>query len=200
MMRILPLLLTRRNTTVPPLARCTTGVLLALLFLLPAAAAEVGHAPQEVDEGDQFEAWIDVEGSYEYVRFNVCTLENPYLCYIPQNMTRDEAEANDDGTYRYSFTHDIKDIDNGDGTVSTVYPGYRFELCTGNGKDDNQTKAPAGADDQYPGLEVVELADSDSYYFKVERKAAPSAAEDESLPALALPVAVAALALVARRQ
>ena len=174
-------------------------LLLTLLFMLPATAAEVNHTPSEVGDGDQFLAWMDVEGSYEYVRFNVCTLETPYLCYIPQNMSRDEAEANDDGSYRYTFSHSIKDIDNSDGTVSAVYPGYRFELCTGNGIDDNMTKAPARADDQDPGLEIVDLNDSGSYYFKVERKAAP-AAEDEGLPALALPVAAVALAWVARRR
>ena len=35
--------------------------LLALLFMLPAAAAEAKHTPQAVADGDQFEAWIDVE-------------------------------------------------------------------------------------------------------------------------------------------
>jgi len=164
--------------------------LLALMLLIPAAAAEANHNPQEVDDGDLFQAWIDVDESYEEVRFYVCTLAEPFTCYAPQKVPRDEAEANGDGNYRYSFTHEVDE---------ETYPGYRYELCTGDCKDDNRTKTPAGADDQYPGLEIVDLNDSGSYYFKVERKAAP-AAEDEGLPALALPVAAVALAWVARRR
>ena len=163
--------------------------LFVLMLLIPAAAAEANHNPQEVDDGDLFQAWIDVDGSYEEVKFYVCTLAEPFTCYAPQKVPRDEAEANSDGSYRYSFTHEVNE-----GT----YPGYRYELCTGDCKDDNRTKTPAGADDQ-SGLEVVDLNDSGSYYFKVERKAAP-AAEDEGLPALALPVAAIAIAWVARRR
>jgi hypothetical protein len=163
--------------------------LFVLILLIPAAAAEANHTPQEVDDGDLFLAWIDVDGSYEEVKFYVCTLAEPFTCYAPQKVPRDEAEANSDGSYRYSFTHEVNE-----GT----YPGYRYELCTGDCKDDNRTKTPAGADDQ-SGLEVVDLNDSGSYYFKVERKAAP-AAEDEGLPALALPVAAIAIAWVARRR
>ena len=165
--------------------------LLALLFMLPAAAAEAKHTPQAVADGDQFEAWIDVDEAYDEVKFYVCTRAEPFTCYAPVKLPRDEAEANGDGSYRYSFTHEVDE-----GT----YPGYRYELCTGDCKDNNRTKAPAGADDpKYPGLEVVDLNDSGSYYFKVERKAAP-AAEDEGLPALALPVAAIAIAWVARRR
>ena len=164
--------------------------LLALMLLVPVAAAEANHNPQEVDDGDLFQAWIDVDESYEEVKFYVCTLAEPFTCYAPQKVPRDEAEANGDGSYRYSFTHEVDE-----GT----YPGYRYELCTGDCKDDNRTKTPAGADDQYPGLEIVDLNDSGSYYFKVERKAAP-AAEDEGLPALALPVTAIAIAWVARRR
>ena len=165
--------------------------LFVLMLLIPAAAAEANHNPQEVDDGDLFQAWIDIDGSYEEVKFYVCTLAEPFTCYAPQKVPRDEAEANGDGSYRYSFTHEVDE-----GT----YPGYRYELCTGDCKDDNRTKTPAGADDQYPGLEIVDLNDSGSYYFKVERKAAPAAEEDEGLPALALPVAAIAIAWVARRQ
>ncbi|HJP43603.1 MAG: hypothetical protein QF766_02845 [Candidatus Poseidoniia archaeon] len=164
--------------------------LFVLMLLIPAAAAEVNHNPQEVDDGDLFQTWIDVNESYDEVKFYVCTLAEPFTCYAPQKVPRDEAEANGDGSYRYSFSHQV-----GDG----VYPGYRYELCTGDCKDDNRTKTPAGADDQYPGLEVVDMNDSGSYYFKVERKAAPSA-EDEGLPALALPVAAITIAWVARRR
>ena len=165
--------------------------LLALMLLVPVAAAEANHNPQEVDNGDLFQAWIDVDESYEEVKFYVCTLAEPFTCYAPQKVPREEAEANGGGSYRYSFTHEVDE-----GT----YPGYRYELCTGDCKDNNRTKAPAGADDQqYPELEVVDLNDSGSYYFKVERKAAP-AAEDEGLPALALPVAAIAIAWVARRR
>ena len=167
--------------------------LFALMLLVPAAAAEANHTPQEVDDGDLFLAWIDVDGSYEEVKFYVCTLAEPFTCYAPVKLPRDEAEANGDGSYRYSFTHEVDE-----GT----HPGYRYELCTGDCKDNNRTKAPAGADDQqYPELEVVDLNDSGSYYFKVERKAAPPAEEeDEGLPALALPVAAIAIAWVARRR
>ena len=165
--------------------------LFVLMLLIPAAAAEANHNPQEVDDGDLFQAWIDVDESYDEVKFYVCTLAKPFTCYAPQKVTRDEAEANGDGSYRYSFSHQV-----GDG----VYPGYRYELCTGDCKDDNRTKTPAGADDQYPGLEVVDMNDSGSYYFKVERKAAPPAEEDEGLPALALPVTAIAIAWVARRR
>ena len=164
--------------------------LLALILLIPAAAAEANHNPQEVDDGDLFQAWIDVDESYEEVRFYVCTLAEPFTCYAPQKVPREEAEANGDGNYRYSFTHEVDE---------ETYPGYRYELCTGDCKDDNRTKTPAGADDQ-SGLEVVDLNDSGSYYFKVERKAAPAAEEDEGLPALALPVAAIAIAWVARRR
>lgn len=164
--------------------------LFVLILLIPAAAAEANHTPQEVDDGDLFLAWIDVDGSYEEVKFYVCTLAEPFTCYAPQKVPRDEAEANSDGSYRYSFTHEVNE-----GT----YPGYRYELCTGDCKDDNRTKTPAGADDQ-SGLEVVDLNDSGSYYFKVERKAAPAAEEDEGLPALALPVAAFVIAWVARRR
>ena len=164
--------------------------LLALMLLVPVAAAEANHNPREVDDGDQFQAWIDVDESYDEVKFYVCTLAEPFTCYAPQKVPRDEAEANGDGSYRYRFTHEVDE---------ETYPGYRYELCTGDCKDDNRTKTPAGADDQYPGLEIVDLNDSGSYYFKVERKAAP-AAEDEGLPALALPVAAVALAWVARRR
>jgi hypothetical protein len=150
------------------------------------ADAEASHSPAEVDEGDTFLAWIDADEIYEEVKFYVCTLEEPYTCYAPQKVTRDEADANGDGSYRYSFSHQV-----GDG----VYPGYRYELLEG----ENKTKTPAGADDQYPGLEVIDLNGSGSYYFKVERKAAP-AAEDEGLPALALPVTAITIAWVARRR
>ena len=164
--------------------------LFVLILLIPAAAAEANHTPQEVDDGDLFLAWIDVDGSYEEVKFYVCTLAEPFTCYAPQKVPRDEAEANSDGSYRYSFTHEVDE---------ETYPGYRYELCTGDCKDDNRTKTPAGADDQ-SGLEVVDLNDSGSYYFKVERKAAPAAEEDEGLPALALPVAAFVIAWVARRR
>ncbi len=172
--------------------------LLALLFMLPAAVAEANHAPQAVDDGDLFQAWIDVDESYDEVKFYVCTLAEPFTCYAPQKVPREEAEANGDGSYRYNFTHEVDE-----GT----YPGYRYELCTGDCKDDNQTKAPASTDDQYPGLEVVDLNDSGSYYFQVDRKAAsPTDAapltDDDSenfMPALALPVAAIAIAWAARR-
>ena len=158
--------------------------LFALILLVPAAAAEVNHAPREVDEGGTFVAWIAADEIYEEVKFYVCTLEEPYTCYAPQKVTRDEADTNGDGSYRYSFSHQV-----GDG----VYPGYRYELIEG----DNKTKAPTEGE-SYPGLTIQEMGDS--YYVKVDRKAAPPAEEDEGLPAVALPVAAIAMAWVARRR
>ena len=157
----------------------------ALLLLVPAAAAEVNHNPREVDEGNTFMAWIDAEDTYEEVKFYVCTLEDPYTCYAPQKVTRDEADANGDGSYRYSFSHQV-----GNG----VYPGYRYELIEG----DNKTKAPAEGD-SYPGLTIKEMGDS--YYVQVDRKTPPPAEENGklTLPAVALPVAAIAVAWVARR-
>ena len=158
--------------------------LFALLLLVPAAAAEVNRNPHEVDEGNTFMAWIDADEIYEEVKFYVCTLEDPYTCYPPQKVVREDAESNGDGTYRYSFSHQV-----GDG----VYPGYRYELIEG----DNKTKAPTEGE-SYPGLTIQEMGDS--YYVKVYRKAAPPAEEDEGLPAVALPVAAIAMAWVARRR
>ena len=158
--------------------------LFALLLLVPAAAAEVNHNPHEVDEGNTFMAWIDADEIYEDVKFYVCTLEDPYTCYPPQKVAREDAESNGDGTYRYSFSHQV-----GDG----VYPGYRYELIEG----DNKTKAPTEGE-SYPGLTIQEMGDS--YYVKVDRKAAAPAEEDEGLPAVALPVAAIAMAWVARRR
>ena len=175
--------------------------LLALMLLVPVAAAEANHNPQEVDDGDLFQAWIDVDESYEEVRFYVCTLAKPFTCYASQKVPRDEAEANGDGTYRYSFNHTVTDAENDDGSVSVIYPGYRYELCVSDCKEENNTKAPNSTNDNYPRMEIVELmGDSGSYYFKVERKAAPPAEEDEGLPAVALPVAAIAMAWVARRR
>ena len=157
--------------------------LFALLLLVPAAAAEVNHNPHEVDEGNTFMAWIDAEEIYEEVKFYVCTLEDPYTCYPPQKVVREDAESNGDGTYRYSFSHQV-----GDG----VYPGYRYELIEG----DNETKAPAEGE-SYPGLTIEDM--QGSYYVRVDRKVAPPAEENEGLPAIALPVAAIAVAWVARR-
>ena len=157
--------------------------LFALLLLVPAAAAEVNHNPHEVDEGNTFMAWIDAEEIYEEGKFYVCTLEDPYTCYPPQKVVREDAESNGDGTYRYSFSHQV-----GDG----VYPGYRYELIEG----DNETKAPDEGE-SYPGLTIEDM--QGSYYVRVDRKATPADEADEGVPAVALPVAAIAVAWVARR-
>ena len=162
--------------------------LFVLMLLIPAAAAEANHNPQEVDDGDLFQAWIDVDESYDEVKFYVCTLAEPFTCYAPQKVTRD------------SFNHTVTDVEDDDGLVSVIYPGYRYVLCVSDCKEENNTKVPNSTNDNYPRMEIVELmGDSGSYYFKVERKAAPPAEENEGLPAVALPVAAIAMAWVARR-
>ena len=174
--------------------------LFALLLLVPAAASEVNHNPSEVDNGDSFLTWIDVEESYDEVKFYVCTLEHPFTCYPAQTMTREEADPNGDENYRYSFSHTVTDTENEDGSVSVIYPGYRYVLCVSDCKEENKTKVPDSTNNNnYPGMEIVDMDDSGSYYFKVERKATPPAEEDEGLPAVALPVAAIAVAWVARR-
>ena len=37
-------------------------LIIALVFLLPTAFAEISHSPKELSEGEEFTAWIDTDG------------------------------------------------------------------------------------------------------------------------------------------
>ena len=111
--------------------------LLMILFalLIPSAAAEMAHTPQEVSEGTTFTAWIDVDEDVESVTFYVCTLEEPHTCYKPQKMTRNESQNG-----RFQFDYLVKSND---------FPGYKYELE----KQDNSTeKIPASEYGYYLSL------------------------------------------------
>lgn len=134
--------------------------IIALVFLLPTAIAEMSHSPKELNAGEEFAAWIDAEDDVKSITFYVCTLEEPYTCYKPENVNR-----NDTVNGRFQFTYEVKNDD---------YPGYKYELE----KDDNSTeKIPASEYIYYEGLEVEKMGDS--YYFKVDIKS--NAAENDSL-------------------
>lgn len=134
--------------------------IVALVFLLPTAIAEMSHSPKELSAGEEFAAWIDAEDDVKSITFYVCTLEEPYTCYKPENVNR-----NDTVNGRFQFTYEVKNDD---------YPGYKYELE----KDDNSTeKIPASEYSYYEGLEVEKMGDS--YYFKVDIKS--NAAENDSL-------------------
>ena len=138
-------------------------LIFALAFLLPSAFAEISHSPDEVSEGEQFTAWIDVEEDVKSVTFYVCTLEDPHTCYKPETMNR-----NDSTNGRFQFTYKVKSND---------FPGYKYELE----KDDNSTeKIPASEYSYYEGLEVEKMGDS--YYFKVNIKS-DGEEDNSSLPA-----------------
>ena len=134
--------------------------IVALVFLLPTAIAEMSHSPKELSAGEEFTAWIDAEDDVKSITFYVCTLEEPYTCYKPETVNR-----NDTVNGRFQFTYEVKKDD---------YPGYKYELE----KDDDSTeKIPASEYSYYEGLEVEKMGDS--YYFKVDIKS--KAAEDNSL-------------------
>ena len=134
--------------------------IVALVFLLPTAIAEMSHSPKELSAGEEFTAWIDAEDDVKSITFYVCTLEEPYTCYKPETVNRDDTVNG-----RFQFTYEVKNDD---------YPGYKYELE----KDDNNTeKIPANEYSYYEGLEVEKMGDS--YYFKVDIKS--NAAEDDSL-------------------
>ena len=123
----------------------------AFVFLLPSAFAEMTHSPKELSEGEEFSAWIDTEDDVKSITFYVCTLKDPYTCYKPETVSR-----NDTVNGRFQFTYEVKNND---------YPGYKYELE----KDDNSTeKIPASEYSYYEGLEVEKMGDS--YYFKVDIK------------------------------
>ena len=134
--------------------------IVALVFLLPTAIAEMSHSPKELSAGEEFTAWIDAEDDVKSITFYVCTLEDPYTCYKPETVNR-----NDTVNGRFQFTYEVKNND---------YPGYKYEIE----KNDNSTeKIPASEYSYYEGLEVEKMGDS--YYFKVDIKS--KAAEDNSL-------------------
>jgi len=157
-------------------------LIIALVFLLPPAFAEMLHSPKELGEGEEFTAWIDAEEDVKSITFYVCTLKEPYTCYKPETMDRD-----DSANGRFQFTYKVKNND---------YPGYKYELE----KDDNTTeKIPASEYSYYEGLEVEKMGDS--YYFKVNIKS-NEADEESTLPSLNLITAlilITVLALAGRR-
>ena len=157
-------------------------LIIALAFLLPSAFAEMSHSPKELSEGEEFTAWIDAEEDVKSITFYVCTLKEPYTCYKPETMDRD-----DSANGRFQFTYKVKNND---------YPGYKYELE----KDDNTTeKIPASEYSYYEGLEVEKMGDS--YYFKVNIKS-NEADEESTLPSLNLItvlILITVLALAGRR-
>jgi len=156
--------------------------IIMLVFLLPTTIAEMSHSPKELSAGEEFTAWIDAEDDVKSITFYVCTLEEPYTCYKPETVNR-----NDTVNGRFQFTYEVKNDD---------YPGYKYELE----KDDDSTeKIPASEYSYYEGLEVEKMGDS--YYFKVNIKS--NEAEDDSLlPAtsfIASLLLITTLALAGRR-
>ena len=134
--------------------------IIMLVFLLPTTIAEMSHSPKELSSGEEFTAWIDAEDDVKSITFYVCTLEEPYTCYKPETIKR-----NDTVNGRFQFTYEVKNND---------YPGYKYELE----KEDNSTeKIPASEYSYYEGMEVEKMGDS--YYFKVDIKS--NADKDDSL-------------------
>ena len=115
----------------------------------------MAHNPQDVSQGTTLTAWIDVDDDVKSVTFYVCTLKDPYTCYKPQKMTKNESQNN-----RFQFKYVVKEND---------YPGYKYEIE----KEDNSTeKIPASEYSHYEGMDVEKMGDS--YYFKVSVKATES--------------------------
>ena len=111
--------------------------IIMLVFLLPTTIAEMSHNPKELSAGEEFTAWIDAEDDVKSITFYVCTLEEPYTCYKPETVNR-----NDTVNGRFQFTYEVKNDD---------YPGYKYELE----KDDNSTeKIPASEYSYYEGMEL----------------------------------------------
>ena len=96
-------------------------VILTLILLLPSALSEMDHSPNDVSKGDKVTTWIDTENDIKEVSFYVCTLEEPYTCYKPETV-----ERNNTTNGRFQFTYLVKEND---------YPGYKYELK----KDGNET-------------------------------------------------------------
>jgi len=147
-----------------------------LALILPSASGEIAHNPQEVSQGTTLTAWIDADEDVQSITFYVCTLKDPYTCYKPQKMTKNETQNN-----RFQFEYDVKDND---------YPGYKYELE----KDDNSTeKIPASEYSHYEGMEVEKMGDS--YYFKVNVKVTESS-EDSGLPNLSFISTITIISLI----
>ena len=153
-----------------------------LALILPSASGEIAHNPQEVNQGTTLTAWIDAEDDVQSITFYVCTLKDPYTCYKPQEMTKNESQNN-----RFQFEYHVKEND---------YPGYKYELE----KNDNSTeKIPASEYSHYEGMDVEKMGDS--YYFKVNIKS-NEADEESTLPSLNLItvlILITVLALAGRR-
>ena len=148
-----------------------------LALILPGASGEMAHTPQEVSQGTTLTTWIDAEDDVQSITFYVCTLKEPYTCYKPQKMTKNESQDN-----RFQFEYDVKEND---------YPGYKYELE----KEDNSTeKIPVGFT-KYEGLEVEQMKDSDSYYFKVNVEVTESS-EDSGLPNLSFISTITIISLI----
>ena len=147
-----------------------------LALILPSASGEIAHNPQEVSQGTTLTAWIDADEDVQSITFYVCTLKDPYTCYKPQKMTKNETQNN-----RFQFEYDVKDND---------YPGYKYELE----KDDNSTeKIPASEYSHYEGMDVEKMGDS--YYFKVNVKVTESS-EDSGLPNLSFISTISIISLI----
>ena len=147
-----------------------------LALILPSASGEIAHNPQEVSQGTTLTAWIDADEDVQSITFYVCTLKDPYTCYKPQKMTKNETQNN-----RFQFEYDVKDND---------YPGYKYELE----KEDNSTeKIPASEYSHYEGMEVEKMGDS--YYFKVNVKITESS-EDSGLPNLSFISTITIISLI----
>ena len=150
--------------------------IITLIFLLPTAIAEMSHSPKELNEGEEFSAWIDAEDDVKSITFYVCTLKDPHTCYKPETVSR-----NDTVNGRFQFTYEVKNND---------YPGYKYELE----KDDNSTeKIPASEYSYYEGMEVEKMGDS--YYFKVNVKVTESS-EDSGLPNLSFISTITIISLI----
>ena len=147
-----------------------------LALILPSASGEIAHNPQEVSQGTTLTAWIDADEDVQSITFYVCTLKDPYTCYKPQKMTKNETQNN-----RFQFEYDVKNND---------YPGYKYELE----KEDNSTeKIPASEYSHYEGMEVEKMGDS--YYFKVNVKVTESS-EDSGLPNLSFISTITIISLI----
>ena len=147
-----------------------------LALILPSASGEMAHNPQDVSQGTTLTAWIDVDDDVKSVTFYVCTLKDPYTCYKPQKMTKNESQNN-----RFQFEYVVKEND---------YPGYKYEIE----KEDNSTeKIPASEYSHYEGMDVEKMGDS--YYFKVSVKATESSS-DTGLPNLSFMSTITIISLI----
>ena len=147
-----------------------------LALILPSASGEMAHNPQDVGQGTTLTAWIDVDDDVKSITFYVCTLKDPYTCYKPQKMTKNESQNN-----RFQFEYVVKEND---------YPGYKYEIE----KEDNSTeKIPASEYSHYEGMDVEKMGDS--YYFKVTVKVTESSS-DTGLPNLSFMSTITIISLI----